>query len=505
MSTFTTLALATASLISFLLYHHRVRKYKLPPGPPRLPIIGNLFNAPKSFEWLTYQAWGHQYNSDVVHFQILGTNFIVVNSAGAADELFDRRSNNFSDRPDILMVQLTGWIRSFGLMQYGDGWRAQRRLFHQYFRASAVPTYHQSSATAVQDLIRNLCRSPDQWMQHVRFMAGSNILRVVYGMELVSAEDPSLDIIEKSVEIFSKITVAGAYLVDYFPMLKHVPAWFPGGRFKREAAEWRPIVNDMFVVPYDQAKESFSSGDYKPSITTEILSEIGQLKRETEQKALEDVAIVTMGSAFAAAYDTTTLTLVNFVLAMLLCPHVQAEAQKKLDETIGSDRPPEIADKSTLPYITAVMYECLRWRPPLPLSLPHRSTADDEYKGFHIPAGSIVIGNAWAILHDPARYPDPEKFLPERFLDAHGALRADVPEPLAAFGYGRRVCPGRHFAYDLVWLAIANVLAAFDIVKPVDVHGRPVEPSGEYTSGTFSFPVPFQAAFRMRGKVAIPA
>lgn len=56
----------------------------------------------------------------------------------------------------------------------------------------------------------------------------------------------------------------------------------------------------------------------------------------------------------------TTLTLLNFVLAMLLYPHVQTAAQKELDGAIGSDRLPEIADKDALPYITAVMYECLR-------------------------------------------------------------------------------------------------------------------------------------------------
>ncbi|GJE98984.1 cytochrome P450 [Phanerochaete sordida] len=505
MSTISLLALVAISAFSFLFFRfHKLRRYRLPPGPPRLPIIGNLFNAPKSFEWLTYQAWSRKYGSDVVHYQILGTNFVVINSAEAADDLFERRSNNFSDRPAFTMVQLTGWRRTFGVMQYGDEWRTHRRLFHQYFRAPIVPAYHHSSAMAVQDLLRSLRRTPDQWMQHVRFMAGSNILRVAYGMELVSAEDPRLEIIEKSMQVFSKITVAGAYLVDSFPILKHVPTWFPGGRFKREAAEWRPIVNAMYMVPYTEAKESFSSGNYKPSITTEIMSEIGQLANETEQKALEDVAIGAMGTAFAAASDTTTLTLLNFVLAMLLYPHVQTAAQKALDGAIGNDRLPEIADKNTLSYVTAVMYECLRWRPPLPLSIPHRSIADDEYNGFHIPAGSIVIGNAWAILHDPARYPDPETFAPERFLDTHGALCADVPEPLAAFGYGRRICPGRYFAYDVVWLAIASMLAAFDITKPIDENGHVIEPSGEYMSGTFSFPVPFEADFKRREHVDIP-
>ncbi|GJE98982.1 cytochrome P450 [Phanerochaete sordida] len=505
MSAFSIPALLVASAISFLLlYLNRARKYKLPPGPKGLPVVGNLFNAPKAFEWLVFQDWSRQYDSDVVHFEIIGTHFVVLNSAKSADDLFEGRSSNYADRPETPMAQLSGWRWNWGIMRYGDNWRAHRRLFHRFFRAPVVPAYHASEATAVHELLRGLRDKPDQWMRHIRFMAGSNVLKIVYSMELESADDPRLDVIEKSVKVFSRVTTAGAYLVDSFPILKHVPAWLPGAQFKRDAAAWKPIVDEMHMLPYRNVKASFSSGNFTPCILTEILSEMDLIKDADERKAFEEVVIGTMGTAYAAASDTTMLTILNFVLAMLLYPHVQTAAQKALDDAIGRDRLPEIADKDAVPYITALMNECLRWRPPLPLALPHRTVAADAYNGFHIPAGSLVIGNAWAILHDPLVYADPDTFAPERFLDAHGALRGDVPAPRAAFGFGRRVCPGRHFAGDLVWLALAGVLAAFDVVKPVDGKGGVVEPSGEYMSGTFSFPVPFEAEFRRRGHGEIP-
>lgn len=91
-----------------------------------------------------------------------------------------------------------------------------------------------------------------------------------------------------------------------------------------------------------------------------------------------------------------------------------------------------------------------------------------------------------AILHDEDRYPNPEKFDPSRFLTPEGKLNPDVPEPIEAFGHGRRLCPGRYFATDAVWLAMANILAAFVLEKPVDEQGNVVEPSGKYPdSGVF--------------------
>ena len=131
---------------------------------------------------------------------------------------------------------------------------------------------------------------------------------------------------------------------------------------------------------------------------------------------------------------------------------------------------------------------------------------DDEYKGYHLPAGSIVVANTWfvrkiilwshvtmipsghkfrrAILHDEKKYPNPDTFDPTRYLKPDGQLNPEAPVPAeAAFGYGRRICPGRHFAQDSLWILIAYVLATLRIDKAKDIHGQIIEPSGEYTPG----------------------
>ena len=90
-----------------------------------------------------------------------------------------------------------------------------------------------------------------------------------------------------------------------------------------------------------------------------------------------------------------------------------------------------------------------------------------------------------AILHDEKAYPNADAFEPRRFLNADGTeLRKDVLDPeLAAFGFGRRKCPGRYLAMDSLWIAMAYLLACFDIEKPLDENGNTIEPSGEYTTG----------------------
>ncbi|KAJ7107483.1 cytochrome P450, partial [Mycena epipterygia] len=109
--------------------------------------------------------------------------------------------------------------------------------------------------------------------------------------------------------------------------------------------------------------------------------------------------------------------------------------------------------------------EVHRWNPVAPLALPHRCTRDDAYKGFHIPAGSIVFANSCAglLLHDASLYPSPFEFIPERFLPNSSSSDTNLnPDPRRfAVGYGRRVCPGRDLTDDTLFICAAMTLAVF--------------------------------------------
>lgn len=91
----------------------------------------------------------------------------------------------------------------------------------------------------------------------------------------------------------------------------------------------------------------------------------------------------------------TLSTVQTFFLAMASNPEVQQKAQAELDGVVGPHRLPEFADKDSLPYICALLKELLRWRSVLPMGIPHSSIQDDEYQGYFIPKGSVVISNIW--------------------------------------------------------------------------------------------------------------
>ena len=84
---------------------------------------------------------------------------------------------------------------------------------------------------------------------------------------------------------------------------------------------------------------------------------------------------------------------------MVLNPEVQRRAQAHLDAVIGMNRLPSLSDRNSLPYIEALVMECHRWNPILPLALPRTYTGEeDEYMGYRIPKGSLVIANTWYVF-----------------------------------------------------------------------------------------------------------
>ena len=77
--------------------------------------------------------------------------------------------------------------------------------------------------------------------------------------------------------------------------------------------------------------------------------------------------------------------------AMALYPHVQQKAQSELDSIVGPERLPTMDDVPSLPFVSAIVKECLRWRSVVPLNVPHVTSEDDVYKGYHIPSGATII------------------------------------------------------------------------------------------------------------------
>ncbi|KAF5353990.1 hypothetical protein D9756_007074 [Leucocoprinus leucothites] len=460
------------------------RRLPNPPGPKRYPLIGSLLDAPLTRPWLTYDDWFKKYG-DLIYFEIMGKKFLVVGSVERANDLFEKRSTNYSDRPHLVMVMdLMGWDYNWGLIPYNAWWRRHRRAFHQFINSNQLPVYLPTQVKHVRAFLRRILDKPDDVFHHSRHLFAALITDVAYGIQIKEENDPYIQHIEEVLTAVGEAAIPGRYLVELFPIMKHIPSWFPGAGWKRKAAYYKRMNDMVSREPYETVKQNLKNGTAKPSFAASLIQALPE--DDPKEKAdQESIAINVAGTAFLGGADTTVSTIQSFFLAICQNPEIQEKAQKELDSVLEGSRLPELEDRPSLPYIDAIAKESMRWHPVLPMGVPHMATDNDEYNGWFIPKGTIVIGSAWALLHDSGAYEDPHSFKPERFLK-DGKLDPNVRDPsVAAFGYGRRICPGRHMSDISLFLTIASFLTCFELRAPLDESGKPIVPSGEYTDGSF--------------------
>ncbi|KAF9529920.1 cytochrome P450 [Crepidotus variabilis] len=207
----------------------------------------------------------------------------------------------------------------------------------------------------------------------------------------------------------------------------------------------------------------------------------------------------------------SAVVLASCVLGLLTHPDVIKTAQEDLD-VVRAGKFPVYEDEASLPFITAIVKEIMRWRVITPLGIQHNFPVDDGYLISH---DSIIFANSsyeakltplprWAMLHDQTVYSEPSKFKPEHFMKTenwiwipviqlmlYGVLVDGWHAPLAPVkiptNRSAGICPGRFIAFPAVWTAIASLLYVFDIEKQVDAVGSAIEPSIEDTVGVLKY------------------
>ncbi|KAJ3928170.1 MAG: cytochrome P450 [Lentinula lateritia] len=499
--TFTILALLVLSLLVYYYSQSKSsRRCPLPPGPEKLPIVENLFHIPNGgFIWLEYAQMCRKYESDIIHLGALGNSIVVLNSIKAVNDLLDIKSSIYSSRPRTVMLgELMGWGSSTALRPNDDLWKGQRKIMNQAMPPNDTKRFHPKLLNLTHDLLRALPHSDDV-VKTLRTWAATFIIDVTYGLDAEVAETylPTAIAVIESVSI---AVMPGAFYVDQLPILKYVPEWFPGASFKRKAREWSKMRVKMTEPTFNFVKQKIAMGTATTSLTSVALGKMDHNHDLAKQEEIIKIASVT---TYAAGSDTTVSTLGAFILAMLMNPEIQAKAHLEIEQRLGPGNLPSFGDEASLPYITAIIRETMRHNPVAPLAVPHELTQDDIYMGYFLPKGSLIMANVWSILHDEEDYPEPELFNPSRFLDADGKIDPKVKDPtIPAFGFGRRVCPGKHMALASLWIVVASILACYSIEPELDENGDLIKPEAKWYSGPtlFNHPLPFKCRFVPRSK-----
>ncbi|VBB79476.1 Putative Cytochrome P450 E-class, group I [Podospora comata] len=486
---------ATAVIVSLLLLTRAITSKKtskfsslpLPPGPPTLPIIGNLHQAPKTHPWFQFHTWAKTYGP-VLHLNMAGQHVIVLSTNKAAHDLLARQGATFSDRPHFVVAhELALQGMHMLLRPYDQRFKLHQKLESPVLGERAAKAYVKIQDLESKQLLLDLLRGggrPINPHDEIERMTASVIYTLFYGQRVREADDAILLQAHAVNHEFDQLAQVGKYLVDSFPVLNRLPGFL--APWKAEAAEHWGKQRALHV---GNLERGLKGGSWNVARQMKrAVDGMGEVVMSVDELALD------IGIMADAALDASTETIMWFVLACVTEGHRGwvDKAQGDLDRVVGRGRLPGFDDRAGLPYVTAAVDELMRWRPAGPAGVPHFTKVESSYEGWRIPANSVVIPNHWAITREEAVFgPDVEAFVPERWLGEE--------LPIVGFGYGRRICPGRHVARNGLWIAVARLLWAFDIMPELNELGAPVDVDTKGTDGLVTKPLPFKARFVPRG------
>ncbi|KAJ2919350.1 hypothetical protein MD484_g972, partial [Candolleomyces efflorescens] len=257
-------------------------------------------------------------------------------------------------------------------------------------------------------------------------------MRTAYGFESNGQNESLIHLAETLVQELAEAAVPGRFLVNYFPLLRYVPSWFPGAGFQKHFKNIARMNHDVRYPPFEDAKRDVENGEKSahPCLAHSFVDRLGE-ERDSTRAELEEVARSICAVAYTAGAETTVSSATALVYVLASYPEVQAKGQAEIDAIIGSDRLPLVKDREELPYVHAIVKEVSRWYTVVPLGVPHSNIEDDEYDGYFIPKGTMIIPNNWAMMHNPEVFDQPFEFTPERYLKDAASLLAtyDVAAP----------------------------------------------------------------------------
>lgn len=387
-------------------------------------------------------------------------------------------------------------------MPYDSKWRKYRTICHNLLTpkmtAAMLPIQTQEIGQLLYDLaFRN---SGDYvFRDHINRTIFSIMMKTVYGRRILGKDDEDIRNMVESSKILGRLVRAGAFIEDTFPPLADLPEWLQPSR--KRALKLAEFILWVKMRTWNNLKEQEATGVAPDCYATQMIH------ADWYQQGLTDEDLAWLaGGLVEAGSHTSIQTVVNLVFYMAAYPEVQSKVAAEVESAVGGSRLPNMDDVPNLPYVFACIKEILRLCPVPPWSIRHFTDADVTYKDMVIPKGTAIACNTAALHFDPARYPDPFSFKPERYADYQKSSLdyAAQPDPNSrdhfSFGAGRRVCPGIRFTENNLGLILASLVWAFEI-RPsvVVVEGKEQEVPLNLSEEAFD-PYPLRAPkpFRVR-------
>ncbi|KAH6808992.1 hypothetical protein C2S51_026775 [Perilla frutescens var. frutescens] len=449
-------------LVSFLLsafillkLTRKSSRRNLPPGPWKLPVIGNLHNLIGSVPHRVLHQLA-QKHGPLMHLQLGEVPTVIVSSADAAKEVMKTHDViNFESRHPILAAEIMSYgFTSITFSPYGDYWRQLRKICTtELLSTKRVQSFSSLREQVYSDLtkwIASMEGSPLNLTEKLYSSTYSFTTMAALG-KVTEGREPLLPIFLEGVVLAAGFDIAELYpSVKLFRILSGV---------RRRLIVLQKKADRILDSIIQEHRDRAAATIFKEE--EDLLDVLLKFQDGAQQIPLTNDNVKAVLMDMLGGGSETSATTMNWVMAeMLKNPRVLKKAQDEVRHVFDGEGFVEESRIDELKYLKSVVKETLRMHPPATLSL-RKCSERCEINGYEIAEETKIIINIWAINRDPQYWENGDCFQPERFLDSLIDFRGNHFEYIP-FGAGRRICPGMNFGLANVELPLAMLLYHFD-------------------------------------------
>ncbi|XP_018430597.1 PREDICTED: cytochrome P450 2K1-like [Nanorana parkeri] len=454
------LSVVTFFLAIFLFGQKKKVHPNYPPGPPCLPIIGNMHLINVNKPYLTFHKLAEKYGS-VYSVQIGLEKMVVLCGYETVKDALLNQAEKFSGRPHVpVFMDIT---KGHGIVfSNGNNWKAMRR-----FALSTLRDFGMGKRT-IEDKIIEECHSlmnvfkayKGNPFENTMIMnaALANIIVSILLADRFDYDDPKLQRLLKIVNDF--IRIMGSPMALLYNAFPSVVRWLPGSH--REIIPNVEEIHTFIRETFTNQRNQLDVNDQKNLIDVFLVKQKEE-KPNPELYFHDKNLTVLVTDLFAAGMESTSTTLRWGLLLMMKYPEVQKNVQQEIEKVISSGEP-RLIHRKDMPYTDAVIHEIQRFANIAPTSVSHVTTQDVTLKGFFIPKGTQVIPLLYSVLRDKEHFEKPEEFYPQHFLDSDGNFVNK--EAFIPFSVGKRSCAGETLAKMELFLFFTTLLQNFTFQAP---------------------------------------
>nr|XP_048309058.1 cytochrome P450 2J3-like isoform X2 [Myodes glareolus] len=457
-----TLLLAVVTFLFLADYLKRRHPKNFPPGPRRLPILGNLLHLGKEKPYLAVQQLVKKYGN-VISLDFGIKSSVIVSSLPLIKEAFTHLEENFMSRPQFPLQNLV--FNENGLIfSSGQTWKEQRRFALMTLRNFGLgkKSIEQRIQEEAQHLVGVIKEEEGQpFDPHFKInKAVSNIICSITFGERFEYHDSQfqelLRLMDKATSLTSSKMVR---LYNIFPwIMKHLP-----GSHQTTLDTWRQLKSYVSDIVENHRRDW--NPDEPRDFIDAFLTEMTKHPDKTTTSFNEESLICSTLDLFFAGTETTSTTLRWALLYMTLYPEVQEKVQAEIDRVIGQEKQPSLTDRDSMPYTNAVVHEVQRMANIVPLNVPREVTVDTTLAGFYLPKGTMLHTNLTALHMDPKEWATPDIFNPEHFLENGEFKKREFFLP---FSMGKRACLGEQLARSELFIFFTALVQKFTFKPPAN-------------------------------------